>query len=191
MILKGDANGMEAAYPSFEEILELQNKVVEMQIQNWLHHDLFTLQWWLLLIILVVPWLIWWKFVDRKRLIEILLFGLLMATVVTILDEIGAQLNLWEYPFDIEPLFPRLIPINLAALPVIFMFVYQYFPEWKSFLIANLVVAAVLSFIAENILEWLGMYELFQWENYYSFPIYIIMAVSLKWLMKIILAKQQ
>lgn len=161
-----------------------------MQIQNWLHHDLYTYQFWLLMILLVVPWLIWWKLVDRKRLIEILLYGLIVATVDTILDEIGAQLNLWEYPFDIEPLFPRLISINLAALPVIYMFIYQYFSEWKSFLIATAVMATVLSFIAENILELLGMYELFKWENYYSFPIYIAIAVSLKWLMQIILSKQ-
>ena len=113
-----------------------------------------------------------------------------MATFVTILDELGAQLNLWEYPIDIEPLFPRMIPINLTVFPVIYMFIYQYFSEWKSFLMANAVLAAVLSFIAENIFEWLGMYELFKWENYYSFPVYIILAVFLKWLMKLILTKQ-
>ncbi len=177
-------------YPSFEEILEVQNKVVAMQIQDWLKHDMFTYQFWLLVILLVFPWFIWWKFADRKRLVEILLYGLFVATFATIFDELGAQLNLWEYPIDIEPLFPRLIPINLTALPVIYMFIYQYFSEWKSFLMANVVMAAILSFIAENIFEWLGIYEMLKWEHYYSFPIYILMALFLKWLMKLILTKQ-
>jgi hypothetical protein len=173
--------------PSFEEIMKVQNRAIEMQIQDWIHNDLFSYQFWLLIMLLVVPWFVWWKLVDRKRHVEILLYGLLVATLVTIIDELGAQLNLWEYPIDIEPLFPRMIPINLTVFPVIYMFIYQYFSKWKSFLIANVALAAVLSFIAENIFEWLGIYELIKWENYYSFPIYIIVALFLKWLMKLIL----
>ncbi len=140
--------------------------------------------------VLIVPWFIWWKFVDRKRLMEILLYGFFVITVVTFFDEIGCQLNLWEYPYDIEPLFPRLIPVNSSALPVIYMFIYQYFSEWKPFIIASVLVSAVLSFVGENILEWVGIYVLLKWENYYSLPIYIIIGILLKWLLEIVLKKE-
>lgn len=161
-----------------------------MQIDSWIHHEIFSFQWWLLFIIFIVPWFIWWKFVDKKRLVEILLYGFFIMTVATIIDEVGCQLNLWEYPYDIEPLFPRLIPLNLTALPVIYMFLYQYFSEWKSFIIANVLVAAVLSFIGENILEWAGIYVLLKWENYYSFPVYVIIGILLRWVLKIVLKKE-
>ena len=42
--------------PSFEEILEVQNRAIEMQVQDWIHNDLFTFQFLMLVIILVVPW---------------------------------------------------------------------------------------------------------------------------------------
>jgi len=67
---------------------------------------------------LILPWFILWKLVDRRRLLEILVYGLLISTIVTVLDEVGCQLNLWEYRIDLEPLFPRLIAMNFTMLPV-------------------------------------------------------------------------
>jgi hypothetical protein len=31
-----------------------------MKIANWLAQDLFSPAWWLMLAMLVIPWLIWW-----------------------------------------------------------------------------------------------------------------------------------
>lgn len=181
---------MSTGYPSFEEILSVQNIVVQMQIRQWTHHDVFSLQFWFLMLLMFVPWYIWWKLADKKRLRELLLYGSLVSTVVTILDEIGCQLNLWEYVYDIEPLFPRLLPVNLTILPVTFMLVYQFFPKWKYFLTAHALVAAVLSFIAEPVLVWMRIYVMFQWKHIYSFPFYILIPLLLKWLMTVIKAKE-
>ncbi len=175
---------------TFEEIIEIQNKSIEAQYQHWINNELFTLQFWLLMVILIVPWLIWWKSVDRKRIVEILLYGLLVHALVTVIDEIGCQLNFWEYRYDIEPLFPRLISINFTALPIVYMFLYQYFDKWKDFLVAHVVAAGIMSFVMEPILVWLDIYELFNWKHVYSFPIYIIIAMFFKLVMKIILKKQ-
>jgi len=118
---------------AFIDIINIQNKLIKMQYQDWLNRDLFSFQFWLLIILLTVPWLVWWKFVNKNRLVEILLYGFLTNIVVTFLDEFGCQLNLWEYPIDIEPLFPRMIPINYTVLPVVFMFLYEHFSSWSSF----------------------------------------------------------
>ncbi|MCL6634873.1 MAG: hypothetical protein K6T29_03785 [Peptococcaceae bacterium] len=182
---------MNNQYPSFEEILEMQNKLIRMQYEDWLRHDLFTFQFWLLVAILVAPWFLWWKLVDKKGLTEILLYGLVTQTLVTILDEFGCQLNLWEYRYDIEPLFPRLIPVNFTALPVTLMLVYQYFPTWKPYLAASVAAAAVFSFAAEPVLEWMNIYVLLRWEHAYSFPIYIALMLLMRWLVKLVLAKQK
>ncbi|HBC94648.1 MAG TPA: hypothetical protein DCZ10_17560 [Pelotomaculum sp.] len=179
------------AAPSFEEVIELQNKAIEMQYQHWLHKELGTFQFWLLLLVLVVPWLLWWKYADKKRLVEILLYGFMVLTVATVLDEVGCQLNLWEYYYDIEPYFPRLIPLNYSALPVSFMLIYQAFPTWRKFVIAHTALAAVFAFICEPFLIWLKIYKTFQWEHIYSFPLYIIIPIFLRWLVLFIAGKQQ
>jgi hypothetical protein len=175
--------------PSLEQILDAQNMCSQLQIQHWIKYELYTPQFWLLIGILIIPWIIWWRLVDRRRFMEIIIYGLLASVVVTILDELGCQLNLWEYRYDIEPLFPRLIPFNFTLLPVCYMLVYQYFTNWKSFVTANIVVSAILSFIGEPVLVKTGIYVLLKWKIIYSFPIYIILAIKFKiivnWIMKV------
>lgn len=166
---------------SFEEIIDIQNKLIKMQYTSWIHNDLFSFQFWLLLFLLIAPWFLWWKLVRRDRLIEILLYGFLANIVVTFIDEFGCQLNLWEYQYDIEPLFPRMIPINYTILPVTFMLAYQYFPGWRQFFLIHTVIAVFFSFGFEPLFYALGIYKLYRWKFIYSFPLYIAVPVLLKW----------
>lgn len=166
--------------PSFEQVLDAQNNAIQIELQHWLKYELPSIQFWILLAMLIVPWIIWWKLVDKKRLLEIFVYGLLISAIVTFLDEVGCQLNLWEYRYDIEPYFPRLIPMNFAMLPVIYMLIYQYFPKWKQFVLINFVLAATLAFIGEPIFVMLKIYVLINWQHYYSYPIYIVLAVAVK-----------
>lgn len=162
-----------------------------MQQQQWLNHDLYTPQFWLLIFLMIVPWFIWWKIVRKNRLCEILLYGMFVLTIVTTLDEFGCQLILWEYTYDVEPLFPRLIPVNFTVLPVAYMLIYQYFGTWRSYLIANVIMATLFSFVAEPILVWIGIYKLYNWEYAYSLPIYVVIAVLVKWLIQAIIKVQR
>lgn len=167
-------------FPSFEQVLDAQNKSIQLQNQHWIKFELFTFQFWILIVILILPWVIWWKLVDKKRLLEIIIYGLIVSTFVTLLDEVGCQLNLWEYRYDIEPLFPRLIPMNFTMLPIAYMLIYQYFRKWKSFIIVNILAALFYAFIGESVFEFLDIYELLHWRNIYSFPIYIVLAIMSK-----------
>ncbi len=176
---------------SFQRLLEVQSKVVELQTEHWLKFEVFTAQFWLLVAMLIVPWFIWWKLADKKRLAEILIYGLLVETVAVLLDEIGCQLNLWEYHYDIEPLFPRLISMNFTMFPVGHMLIYQYFTGWKPFIYASLAAAIFFSFIGEPLFVWLGIYRLVNWSSFFSLPIYFIIAVALKAVLSSIMKAQR
>ncbi|PKM78200.1 MAG: hypothetical protein CVU90_03780 [Firmicutes bacterium HGW-Firmicutes-15] len=177
--------------PSFEQVLDAQNISTQLQVQHWLKYELFTPQFWLLISILIIPWILWWRMVDKRRFLEIIIYGLLISTVVTVLDEVGCQLNWWDYRYDIEPLFPRLIPMNFSMLPVGYMLVYQNFTKWKSFVTANIVLAAVMAFIGEPLFAMTGIYVLLEWKIIYSFPIYIILALVFKVAVNSIMKVQQ
>ena len=164
----------------FDKVIDEQNRSIQLQIFHWLSYELFTIQFWLLIAMLILPWIIWWKLVDRKRFFEIVIFGLLINILVTTLDEIGCQLNLWEYRYDLEPLFPRLIPMNFSMLPIGYMLVYQYFTKWKTFIIANILLAAIFAFVGEPIFVFVKIYVLFNWRHIFSFPIYILIPVLFK-----------
>ena len=169
--------------PTFEQIIDAQNHCTGLQNLHWLRQEVFTFQFWLLIALLILPWFLWWKLADKKRFFELLIFGLLVETIVTVLDELGCQLNFWEYRYDIEPLFPRLIPMNFTMLPISYMLIYQYFMRWKTYLIASSIIATCFAFIGEPIFNYLNIYELLNWRHIYSFPIYILLAVIFKLVM--------
>jgi len=174
--------------PSHEMIFELEKQLTHTRIENWLKQDLFSFQWWLLLAVLIIPWFIWWRYVDKTRLTEITLYGAITLILAAFLDAILSELVIWEYNHYVIPLWPRLISADFTLLPVTYMFIYQYFRQWKQFLLGMFVVSALYSFVGEPLLIWLDIYKLHGWKHIYSFPIYIVMAVIVKWLVQRIIA---
>ncbi len=183
--------GSSGVISSHESIYELERQLTQMRIENWLKHDLFSFQWWLLLAVLVIPWLLWWKWVDKKRLTEITLFGAFILIIASFLDATMSDLRFWKYNYYVIPLWPRLITADFTIIPVAYMFIYQYFQTWKSFLLVMLVISLFFAFIGEPILVWLKIYTLHTWRHYYSLPIYFAMGTMVKFLTHWILARNE
>lgn len=157
----------------------------EASFQYWLHQNLFTWQWWLLIAMTVAPWFVWWHWVDKSRLSEVITYGLFIGTVCTMLDLTGTNLVLWGYPYQLLWfIIPPIIPIDLCILPVEHMLLYQYFPRWKTYLLALIVLSAFNAFIAEPLFVRGDMYDLYHWKYIYSFPIYILKSLPIRWLMQ-------
>lgn len=165
----------------FKEIIKLQKQLTDLEHQYWMDHVLFTFNWWLLLGIFIAPWLIWWKLVDKNRIREILLYGFVIMVLSSILDDLGIASLLWVYPYQLLQILDRLNAIDLTTLPVMYMLIYQYFPKWKSFFMAHVLLGFFSAFVAEPILVRMNIYMPLLWKFIYSFPIYIIMAMLVKW----------
>lgn len=182
---------MNSQYPTWEYIVELRIKLRDANLLYWIHHDLFSFGWWIIVFLTVIPWIVWWKLVDKSKLIEIMLYGSLIIIVTTVLDVLGVTFVLWGYPTMLEPAVPPMTPANLSVFPVGYMLIYQYFPKWKKFLTAATVMSFIFSFIGEPVLAWLNIYERNHWKSIYSFPIYIIIALLLKYIMERNISKQR
>ncbi len=174
-----------------DKILDLQRELVATSITYWSKHVVFTWQWWLNMATLVLPVILWWLLVDKKRLKDILIYGFIVSTFAVFLDTVGETLVLWDYPYLIIPLDYLLLDTDYSILPVAFMLAYQYFPSWKGFIIANTVISAVFSFAAEPLLVWMGFYEIHGWKYIYSFPIYIAIAIISKWMVNFVIKEQE
>ncbi len=173
------ASGMSADVP-------IQKLITSMRIDEWLQEDVFHTKWWFLVGLFIFSAFIWCKMVDKTRLPEIVLFAGFTTVATLILDEFGEELSMWDYPTDVFPIFPPLTAINLASLPVIYSLIYQYFKTWKSFLKATIIMAFIFSFILEPILVWGELYQLLKWKYYYGLPIYIALALFIRWIVVII-----
>lgn len=166
---------------------EFQDMYVYLDFQGWLNYELFTWNWWLLLVSLIVPWIVWFKLIDFKRVIEILLFGALVFIITTYLDTIGEDLRFWVYPTELFPWDLRGFGFDISMVTVTYMLIYQYFNSWKSFVIALISMAAFFAFIGEPVCHYLELVTYIRWTYSYSFLYYIILGLSIKRLMKILL----
>jgi len=161
--------------------VELQ-KLLTHRIAFWLQEDVFHFRWWFLLGFFAIFIFAWCKLVDKKRLPEIMLYAGLTTIITLVLDEFGEELILWDYPIDIIPVFPPFTAVDLASLPIIYSLIYQYCKTWKFFLQATVAMATVFCFVLEPALVWGGFYQILNWKYYYGFPIYITLALFVRWM---------
>lgn len=161
-----------------EELIELKRQMSELRNTIWANEVLFSFNWWFLLVLAVVPWVIWWLFLsDKKKITTVLVFGLQMSVAATLLDDMGSYFLLWIYESQLAPFTPRLNPINLTVIPITYMLIYQNFSSWKSFLLALVILSFGASYIVEPIFTYMGIYKMLDWHYIYSFIIYIILGV--------------
>ena len=166
---------------NLKAMIESEQGLFNLRYEKWLSQDLFSARWWVLVGFLIVPYIIWYLLIDKRRLQEMLIYSFATSLIAITLDEMGSIMTLWVYPVHIVPVYPRLITVNYTFVPVIYSLVYQYFPKWKSFIAANMLLALIFSFVLEPILIWAKLYVLISWKLIYSVPIYFFAAVLLKW----------
>jgi hypothetical protein len=170
---------MNDKYALAEKIIELKRSLLQLSIQHWLNYELFTWQWWAKFIYMIVPIIIWYKLLDRKRISEIVSYGLLVSLILTILDVIGFNFVLWEYPIRSLPIGFFIIN-DVVFLPIVYMLFFQYYSEWKSFIVANIFLSIVGSFIVEPLYILMGTYKELTWRHTYSFFLYVFVAIFCK-----------
>jgi hypothetical protein len=166
--------------PTHTDIVNLQHIIWEMKLNKWLHEDVFSWRWWTILMVMIASILIWGRVVDKKRLASIVMFGLIVIVLIVILDIVGYEMALWSYPVELLIMVP-LLEIDFGMLPIIYLLNFQYFTDWKKFIIANIGVAVIFSFVLEPILLWAGFYEVHKWKSIYSLPIYLLIPILAKW----------
>ncbi len=163
-----------------ERMKELQDEVSILRVNYWIEEVLFSFQWWFLVISMFIFVYIWIKIVDQTKLVKILLYGSISFSIINFLDVLGSEFILWDYPAMIIPGGSRIICINII-ITIIFMTLYQYFNSWKTYLIASTVTSLTFSFVLEPLAIFMDIYQPYTWEHIYSFPIYILIMVSVKW----------
>lgn len=168
---------MPASYPEYAEILALKGYLNALQYQHWLHYELYTWQWWALVAVLIIPWIIWWRLADKSRVGIILAYGLYTMLVVTAMDATGSALLLWIYPVKLLPVVPDTVGVDWGLLTVAHMLIYQYFPRWRPFIIAQTIMAGLFAFVGEPFAEWIGIYQPLSWYHYWSVPLYIVISM--------------
>lgn len=176
--------------PSFDEVEKIFRIFINIKIENWIHTQLFTFRWWILVFVTITPWIIWYMLLNKQRTKEILLYGMFTSMLMTYIDGIGTDISLWSYPVQLIPFLPRLLPLDFSLLPVLFMVIYQYTKSWKSYILSHLVIGSISSFIIIPFAIKIGLYKLINWNYFYSLLTFIFIALVGRWLITICIKVQ-
>jgi hypothetical protein len=94
-----------------------------------------------------------------------------MLIAVT-LDNIGIDLGFWHYDWKLSPFLNVFLPFDYSLFPVGIMLILQFKPKINEFIKA-IALALFSAFIFEPFFVWIKMYDLTNWEYWYSFFLYI------------------
>ncbi|WP_456270980.1 CBO0543 family protein [Bacillus sp. AK031] len=136
---------------TIEQLVELKRVQRDALVEYWISNTFLQWEWWVLLVLTIIPWVVWWMLADKKRIYELLTYGLLMAVVTVGLDSIGTNMVWWTYPHELFSMLPPLVPVDLSIIPCAMMVVYQYFDKWQAFFFANLALALFSTFVGEEL----------------------------------------
>ncbi|WCK53567.1 hypothetical protein PP175_19850 [Aneurinibacillus sp. Ricciae_BoGa-3] len=139
----------------------------------WRDHILFSWEWWVCLLLTIVPWMAWVKFRKKESSDRLLYAGFFVLIISSYLNFLGISYGLWWYLVDVIPTVPSFVVWDCSVLPVMSMLFLQYKPEYSPYIKA-LLFSLFNSFVAETIFRWIGFYEPKNWNSLYSFPLYYL-----------------
>ena len=117
-----------------EEIMQKSDALNNLILTKWLKQEFLTFEWFFTLFVVLVCYLLFFYLVDKKRIVEILLYGSLVAVAYVVYDSIGTFFGFWTVKIAISPVYPNFFGSSLTVAPLLAMILYQYKSPWNSFL---------------------------------------------------------
>lgn len=114
---------------------------------QWVTQHFLTPTWFFQIVLVLSSYVLFFYLVDKKRIVQLLLFGSLVAVSFSVYDSIGEQLGQWEYLKLILPFTPNFFLGDFTLIPLYAMLVYQYTSSWGTFLLGILVWAGLFVFV--------------------------------------------
>ncbi len=161
---------------------EKGRELAKLSIQNWTSKEVFSFQWFLMIVVLIIVYVVWLKLIDKKRATELLLIGSLesvakLLVVAILLDNI---LGLYEYKIRILPIPANVFATSVTISPIMIMLVTQYTKSWKGYLLWTAVGNAFLNFVILPIYIYLGISEIHNWNVFYHFLVLYAVAICVR-----------
>ncbi|WP_099158053.1 CBO0543 family protein [Virgibacillus ndiopensis] len=141
------------------------------KINIWKEYVLFDWHWWFGVLLAIVPIILWIKFRDKNLTVVLLLAGLTSAILSAYFDTTFLFFGLFDYRYEVTPMGPNYLPWNFCFIPVLIMFTVQLFSKINIYL-KGVILSALVSFIGLPILSWMRIFNLINWNYFYSFIVF-------------------
>ncbi|MBM7691677.1 hypothetical protein JOC77_001084 [Peribacillus deserti] len=171
----------------FDKVVRMQKGVTNEAVQYWhVYSDYGNWQFWVVLLLMIVPLVLIYFVIDRKNVFKIGFFGFAVHVLFFYTDALGIRTGLWAYRYHITPYLPSL-SLDSALIPVVSMLVFQWtLKNDKNFYIYALITALVFGFGFKPLLVSMDFFEMYKGVNYfYIFLIYIVVFLLAYWLTRL------
>ena len=143
----------------WEEINNLNDRLDSALSSYWSHYsNLGTWQFWVVLLLFILPLIVLYFAVDRRRIFELLFYGYTVHVMwvysVVILEKKGALIH----PYFLSPSLPMSLNITASLLPVCHLLLYQYcINTKKNFYLLTVILTAFFAFVFGTIENYIGL----------------------------------
>lgn len=155
-----------------DEGYQLIHSGIEVILNNWRNHVLFTWKWWLVVCLSVIPWFLTFFFLKKEKRKQYFISSIILMVITSFLDISGLTYDLWRYYVTPMPILGGFFPWNFSIIPIFFIISYEVFSNLSP-MVKSVIVALMYAYIGEPIADFLGLTRHHQWRHTYSVPIYI------------------
>jgi hypothetical protein len=163
-----------------QEIEKLSNKLHQLEADHWIHNDVFSFQWWIILSVNAIFFAFLVFFIDRKRIVQIALAYMICYFLVNLTDDIGEFYGRWSYQHQFIAFTSEFDAVDFAVVPVSITLLYQIFNEWRKYLIAGIIISYIYTFIGLPLFIYLGITKINNWNYFNSFLVLIVTCIFVK-----------
>ena len=135
-----------------EQLLQTSKYLNNIILSKWLSDQFLSPLWIGFVLAVLFSYAIFFYFADKKRIVELLLFGSLVAVAFSVYSSVGQLFGFWATLFRLVPLQQNFFMSDLTILPLSAMLLYQYSNSWKSFVVATVIWAGLFAFGFNSIL---------------------------------------
>ncbi|WP_400247724.1 hypothetical protein AB3U99_11545 [Niallia sp. JL1B1071] len=96
---------------SFHKSIDVNKEI----FQGWKQHSFMTLNWWIGILLIIIPLLLWLKFRKKESADRLQYAGLIVALVSSTLDYVGTFFGKWKYDYEFLPATSNYIPFSFFA----------------------------------------------------------------------------
>lgn len=174
------------------DMISQANSVLnQMILDRWLSQEFLTIKWWGLLGYLVFSYILCFTLLNKRKLVELLLYGSLVAVFSVVTDVVLSNRNYFLYKTTIFPMIPSIFVYDITALPLYYMLIYQYADSWKKYVVWITIASAVMGFVFNPLLLALDYVEFINWSNIKGFLVVLAVGLMAKAWMSAILYIQE
>ncbi len=177
----------------FDKAVQLREDSTDLFIQIWKEYHLYsTLEFWIMVSVLVVPLVILFFKIDKSKIFLIGFYGYSVHVILAYGDIYGMNAGYWHYPFQLLPALPSL-SVDASIVPVGCMLMYQWtLNHNKNYYIYAVLTAGGFALVFKPLLVGLGLFKLYGKANYiYLFVGYVLLLLTAKFVTNVFLWAQK